>query len=90
MSDRSGRIKRINFFNFKAFKNYSLTLSDVNIIVGPNNSGKSTIIGALRTLDSSIRFARTRSPIRLELGENTVIGYRIPRDSVPISLECAK
>jgi energy-coupling factor transporter ATP-binding protein EcfA2 len=80
-------IRRIDFSNFKAFGTYSLSISEINILVGPNNSGKSTIIGALRSLDASVRFARTRSPSRLHIGEDVVIGYRIPQDSLPISLE---
>src|SRR4051794_18585946 len=81
------RMRRIEFSNFKAFGSYSITLGDVNILVGPNNSGKSTIIGALRTLEAAIRFARTRAPSRLQVGGATIIGYRIPEESVPISLE---
>jgi energy-coupling factor transporter ATP-binding protein EcfA2 len=81
------RIQRIEFINFKAFENYALTLGETNILVGPNNSGKSTIIGALRTLDAAIRFARTRAPSRLHIGDTAYIGYRIPEESVPISLE---
>jgi predicted ATPase len=57
------RIRRIEFSNFKAFKDYSVSLTDMNILVGPNNSGKSTIIGALRTLDAALRFARARAPM---------------------------
>lgn len=81
------RIRRVEFINFKAFSNFALNLSEVDILVGPNNSGKSTIIGALRTLDAAIRFAKTRSPTRLQIGEGSVLGYRIPHESVPISLE---
>lgn len=87
MSQTYARIRRIEFTNFKALARYSLSLGEVNILVGPNNSGKSTIIGALRTLDAAVRFARTRPPIRVYVGENVVIGYRIPNESVPISLE---
>lgn len=81
------RIRRIDFSNFKAFGSYSLLLGEMNILVGPNNSGKSTIIGALRTLDAAVRFARTRTPSRVFIGETIVIGYRVPSESVPISLE---
>lgn len=80
-------IRRIDLSNFKAFSTYSLSLSEVNILVGPNNSGKSTIIGVLRTLDAAVRFARTRPPSRVHVGEDAMIGYRIPEESVPISLE---
>jgi len=87
MSQEQTRIRRIDFLNFKALGNYSLALGDVNILVGPNNSGKSTIIGALRTLDAAVRFARTRAPARVYVEEKVIIGYRIPKESVPISLE---
>ena len=59
----------------------------MNILVGPNNCGKSTIIGAFRLLDVGLRRARTRNP-ELVLGPNgEVFGYRITSDQVPISLE---
>lgn len=87
MSQLRTRIRRIDFSNFKALGSYSLSLGEVNILVGPNNSGKSTIIGALRTLDAALRFARTRPPTRVHIGVTTAIGYRIPKESVPISLE---
>jgi len=87
MSRLRVRIRRIEFSNFKALGSFTLTLGEVNILVGPNNSGKSTIIGALRTLDAAARFARTRAPARTYIGETVVIGYRIPEESVPISLE---
>ncbi|HUB95313.1 MAG TPA: AAA family ATPase [Stellaceae bacterium] len=81
------RIRRIDFSNFKAFGNYSLSLQEINILVGPNNSGKSTVIGALRTLDAALRIARSRSPTHLHSGNETALGYRIPEESIPISLE---
>lgn len=87
MAQARARIRRIEFENFKALRNYAVSLSDMNILVGPNNSGKSTIIGALRTLDAALRFARARAPMRLHVGETAYIAYRIPEDSVPISLE---
>ncbi len=40
----SVRISSIRFFNFKALSDYSLSLQGMNILVGPNNSGKSTIM----------------------------------------------
>jgi energy-coupling factor transporter ATP-binding protein EcfA2 len=87
MSQTFVRIRSIDFSNFKALASYSLRVGEVNILVGPNNSGKSTIIGALRTLDAAVRFARARPPVRLQMGNAVVIGYRIPNESVPISLE---
>jgi energy-coupling factor transporter ATP-binding protein EcfA2 len=87
MLQSPARIRRIEFLNFKALSNYSLSLGEVNVLVGPNNSGKSTVIGALRTLDAAVRSARGRAPTRIHFGEEAKIGYRIPNESVPISLE---
>lgn len=48
--------KKIKLGNFKRFQEAEIDFTKINIIVGPNNSGKSSIIGALRlicqTLDS--------------------------------------
>lgn len=81
------RITSMNLENFKAFEQYTLSMTSVNVLVGPNNSGKSTIIGALRALDSGLRIARSRPPQRVFHGLGSEIGYRIPEDSLPISLE---
>lgn len=81
------RITSIQFARFKAFSNYSISLDRINILVGPNNSGKSTIIGAFRALASGLRIARTQSPQRIEIGTHQRTAYRIPESSLPISLE---
>lgn len=48
--------KRISLGNFKRFQRANLDLRRINIIVGPNNSGKSSVLAAMRlicqTLDS--------------------------------------
>jgi len=38
------RFTRVEFTRFKAFKKFSLTLRHFNILVGPNNAGKSTVL----------------------------------------------
>ena len=81
------RISSVQFDNFKAFDLFTLSLENVNILVGPNNSGKSTIIGAFRVLDSAIKFARSRAPVRIYLEATYKVGYWIPEESLPISLE---
>lgn len=48
--------KRLELVNFKRFQKSHIDLTKINIIVGPNNSGKSSLLAALRlvcqTLDS--------------------------------------
>ncbi len=55
-------ITRVKFYHYKTFRNYSLTLNYFNVLVGPNNAGKSTILGAFRILSEAIRKARSRKP----------------------------
>lgn len=81
------RITSIQFARFKAFTNYTISLDRTNILVGPNNSGKSTVIGAFRVLASSLRIARSQSPQRIEFDGYQRPAYRIPETSLPISLE---
>ena len=56
------RISSIRFRNYKAFRDYSISLNPFNVLVGPNNAGKSTVLGAIRILSEGIRRARAKSP----------------------------
>ncbi len=57
------RITSIRFRNYKAFTDYSISLGRFNVLVGPNNSGKSTVLDALKILSEGIRRARSKIPI---------------------------
>lgn len=60
----------------------------MNILVGPNNSGKSTVISAFRVLAAALRTARAFRPDFVEgPGGYSAPGYRLPTDAVPITLE---
>ena len=84
------RIARVRLLNFKGFGKYSLTLDPMTMLVGPNNAGKSTIIGAFRALSVALRTARARRPTILQLGDRSHRGYRIPTEGIPISVENAQ
>lgn len=81
------RITSIEFKSFKALGNMRVTLDHLNILVGPNNSGKSTVIGAVRCLAVALRTARSRVPEAISLPQGTKLGHRIAESSLPISLE---
>ncbi len=81
------RISSVQFSQFKAFRSYSLSLDRLNILVGPNNSGKSTIIGAFRALAAGLRIARSAKPAYHRIGQRQFYGYWIGGDALPISLE---
>lgn len=81
------RINCIIFKHYKALENYSVSIDHVNILTGSNNSGKSTVIGALRVLAVALRTARNKKPERISLENLHCYGYRIKESLVPISLE---
>lgn len=82
------RITNIKFRNFKALSNYSVSLKEMNVMIGPNNSGKSTIISALRILDVALKKANSKRPdiVPLPTG-GTGYGYRVPEEQISVSLE---
>jgi energy-coupling factor transporter ATP-binding protein EcfA2 len=77
----------VRFHHFKAFREYSLSLSRFNILVGPNNSGKSTILGAFRILAEALRKARSRNPELVQGPRGIVRGYVVDLKDVPIATE---
>jgi predicted ATPase len=48
-------IQSLSFENYMAYKKFSIALSPFNILVGPNNSGKSTVIKSLQLLEAAWR-----------------------------------
>jgi energy-coupling factor transporter ATP-binding protein EcfA2 len=75
----------VEFRNYKALKHFSIKLNEFNVLVGPNNAGKSTIIGAFRFLSEGIRKARSKSPGYVHAARTT--GYQIPLSDIPIATE---
>ena len=78
-------ITKLTIQNFKGFKNYEITFDRVNLLVGGNNCGKTTIFHALQTIfwcinqtrdigDNTVTFRKTQVP---EIG---AIPYFNPRD----------
>ena len=78
----------VKFTNFKALRNFSLSLGRMNILVGPNNCGKSTIISAFRILDIALRQAFTRKATSVpSINGKITFGHIIPEDNIPVPLE---
>lgn len=81
-------ITSVRFKNYKSLSAFSLRLGKTSILVGPNNCGKSTIIGAFRALSIAIRRARARKPEQINNQTSMRrLGYRLAEESLPISLE---
>lgn len=81
------RFTRIQFRNYKALKRYSVALSDFNVLVGPNNAGKSTIVSAFRILSEGIRKARSRKPGYISHPSVAASGYIVPLEGLPVATE---
>lgn len=86
MSDQK-QFTSVVFKNYKALKNYSISLNHFNVLVGPNNAGKSTIIGAFRILAEGMRKASARNPEYISIEGFQSWGYRVPLDDLPIATE---
>ena len=66
---------RVDFRRFKAFKVFTLHLRHFNILVGPNNAGKSTILAAFRILAAAMRKANQRKPQPVDGPTGQTLGY---------------
>jgi energy-coupling factor transporter ATP-binding protein EcfA2 len=81
-------ITNIKFKNYKSFVNFSVSLNDFNILVGPNNAGKSTIIGSLKILSEGIRKANSKKPEKISGPDGLqIFGYQIDLKQVPVATE---
>lgn len=59
----------------------------MNVLVGPNNCGKSTIIRAFRVLEIALRHARAKRAERINVGGRITLAYRLAEKNLPISME---
>lgn len=78
----------VAFHNFKAFERYTISLKEMNILVGANNAGKSTILAPFRVLNIALKVGRSRNPAyyRGPSGHDQ-LGYNVSVREIPISLE---
>src|SRR5450755_1301287 len=81
------RITSVRFSKYKAFREFSLSINRFNILVGPNNSGKSTILGAFRILAEAIRKAKAKSPTFVNGPTGTTQGYEVNLGNIPVATE---
>lgn len=78
-------VSSVRLRNVKSLRDFSVTLGPLSVAVGPNNSGKSTIIGCFRVLAAGLVSARAKSPERI--GRSLRLGWRVPESAIPISME---
>lgn len=80
-------ITQVTISGYRALSDYSLRLSHLNVLVGPNNCGKSTVLGSFRILAQALRRARSTSPTLLTGPRGRRPGWRIADDALPVAAE---
>lgn len=60
--DQMPAVEYVTLLNYKGFPRTRIGLGDTNVLVGANNAGKSTVVGALRLAAASLPLARSRGP----------------------------
>ena len=84
---RQEHFTSVQFNRYKAFKDYSVSLHHFNVLVGPNNSGKSTILSAFRILAEGMRKARSRKPSIVPGPHGEEWGYSVDLENVAVATE---
>jgi hypothetical protein len=79
-------LRSLRFQNFKGLRDFAVRLHSFNVLVGPNNAGKSTILDGLRAISAAIKFGRRRNPTLVSVQRQAIWGYEIPTSLIPISL----
>jgi hypothetical protein len=80
-------IHSLSFKNYRKFENFTLRLRSGNILVGPNNSGKSSVLDAFRILEACFRQSKNRNPHLVNIpGKGVFDAYEIGHNSLPFSL----
>src|SRR5882724_8049099 len=78
---------RADFRRFKAFEQFTLQLRHFNILVGPNNAGKSTVLAAFRILAAAMRRANTRKPDIVNGPHGRIHGYSVDLSAISVAEE---
>lgn len=81
------RFTRVEFIRFKAFERFRVDLKSFNVLVGPNNAGKSTIIAAFRILSEAIRRASSRKAEVVQGPNSQQFGHRVSLKSAFVAEE---
>lgn len=80
-------LRAIKYRGYKGLERYDLPLSQMNILTGANNAGKSTALSALRILAMGLGLARRRKPARIHRDGQPRDGWAVPTADLSISLE---
>ncbi|TIV66592.1 MAG: hypothetical protein E5V74_06645 [Mesorhizobium sp.] len=80
-------LRQIKLTNFRRFDNFTINLKEGNILAGPNNCGKSSIIDSIRILVSCLRSTKRQTPEILQLGDGRIVdAHIVPEHRIGINL----
>lgn len=60
-------LRELRLRNFRAFRDFRISVGDGAYLVGPNNAGKSTVLTAIRLADVLLRLSQRRNPTQTRL-----------------------
>lgn len=81
------KIRSIVVENFKQFSSLKVTCRESNILVGPNNSGKSTILDALRISHDVLRHNFRIKPHRETFEGDVCASHDLAHSAIKIPIE---
>jgi predicted ATPase len=80
-------LRTISLTNFKQFEKFTVHCRNMNVLVGPNNAGKSTTLDALRICSDVLKVISRRTPRMVsQEGDGVCPTYQIEHSSVSLSL----
>ncbi|WP_287377014.1 AAA family ATPase [Mesorhizobium sp.] len=80
-------LRQLRVANFRRFDNFTVSFKEGNILAGPNNCGKSSLIDAIRIIASCIRTMKKTTPTLLQLDDGRVVdGHIVPEHRIGINL----
>ena len=81
------KIRTLDFYDYKSFPRFTISARAKNILVGPNNAGKSTSLDALRIAFDALRFARRKTGVLKSQGADGVCAtFMVPQTVVQMDL----
>ena len=83
-------IASVAFRNFKALRSTSLALGPFNLVIGPNGSGKTSLIEALLRLKALAKLptASASGPTQRPGGPEIEFHFIPPHDAIEVRLGC--
>ena len=81
------KVKSIRFISYKAFPDFSIFAKDRNVLVGPNNAGKSTVLDAFRIAFDALRYSKRRNAVLKSQGNDGVCStWTVPISAIQTDL----